>query len=90
MLASRYMAATPQEETDRLLAHPLEDVPAGPSAWFIAVARPDRPLPRTAPPLTREMAGYVSTTAKSRPQALTRRRHVVSPLQALESCGQPV
>ncbi|WP_326756856.1 ATP-binding protein [Streptomyces hirsutus] len=81
-----------QEETDRLLAHALENVlaeQAEPSAWFIAVARPDRPLPRTAPPLTQEMAGYVSLTAKSRSQALTRKRHVVSPLQALESVSSP-
>lgn len=42
-----------QDDTDRLLAHTLDSVlpeQAEPSAWFVAVARPERPLPRTAPP----------------------------------------
>ncbi|MEV6117723.1 ATP-binding protein [Streptomyces sp. NPDC052109] len=81
-----------QEETDRLVAHALENAladEAEPSAWFITVARPDRPLPRTAPRLSREMAGYVSTTANTRSQALTRNRHVVGPLRALESVSSP-
>lgn len=76
-----------QEETDRLFAHVSDYVlaeQAEPSAWFVAVARPDRPLPRTAPSLTREAASYVTATAIARSQALTRNQHVVSPLRALE------
>ncbi|MFF9127916.1 RNA-binding domain-containing protein [Streptomyces sp. NPDC014889] len=81
-----------QEETDRLFAHALENVlaeQAEPSAWFIAVARPDRPLPRTAPSLAQEMAGYVSTTAIDRSQALARNSDVVSPLRVLETVSSP-
>lgn len=81
-----------QEETDRLFAHARENVlteQAEPSAWFIAVARPDRPLPRTAEPLTREAAGYLRTTANTSSQALARNPHVVGPLGTLESVSNP-
>jgi hypothetical protein len=81
-----------QKETDRLFAHALENVlteHAEPSAWFIAVARPERPLPRTAEPLTREAAGYLCTAANTSSQALARTPHVVGPLGALESVSNP-
>ncbi|WP_159765064.1 AlbA family DNA-binding domain-containing protein [Streptomyces sp. HM190] len=81
-----------QEEADRLFAHALENVlaeQAKPSAWFIAVARPDRPLPRTAEPLPREAASYISTTASASSQALARNPHVVGPLRTLESVSNP-
>ncbi|MFJ5212286.1 hypothetical protein [Streptomyces nigra] len=54
------------------------------SAWFIAVARPDRPLPRTAPPLAREKATDVCSAASARSQHMTRNRLVAGPLRALE------
>lgn len=50
-----------EEEVQRLLDHTHETVfiqQAEPSAWFFAVAHPERPLPRTAPRLTREEARY--------------------------------
>jgi hypothetical protein len=81
-----------QEETDRLFAHALENVlaeQAEPSAWFIAVARPDRPLPRTAEPLSREAASYLRTMANASSLVLARNPHVVGPLRTLESVSNP-
>ncbi|MFF4590504.1 helix-turn-helix domain-containing protein [Streptomyces sp. NPDC001388] len=80
-----------QKETDRLFAHARENVlaeQAEPSAWFIAVARPDRPLPRTAEPLTQEAAAYLRSTANASSQALAR-GHVVGPLRTLETVSNP-
>ncbi|WP_199835884.1 MULTISPECIES: hypothetical protein [unclassified Streptomyces] len=48
-----------QDETDRLPSHALDNSPADQresSARFVAVARPERPLPRTVPLLARENA----------------------------------
>ncbi|MEE4587994.1 MULTISPECIES: AlbA family DNA-binding domain-containing protein [Streptomyces violaceusniger group] len=76
-----------QDETDRLLAHALDSVlpeQAEPSAWFVAVARPERPLPRTAPPLAREKAPDLCTTARARSQRLTSNRQTVGPLTGLD------
>lgn len=76
-----------QDETDRLLAHALDNSLADqtePSAWFVAVARPERPLPRTVPPLTREKAPDLCATARARSQHLTRNRLTVGPLTGLE------
>ncbi|WP_369032766.1 AlbA family DNA-binding domain-containing protein [Streptomyces adonidis] len=75
-----------QEEIEQLFAHTRDDVfteQTEPSAWFIAVTRPQRPLPRTAPPLTREGAGHICRTAMDHSQRLTRDRHADSPLQML-------
>ncbi|MFJ6650468.1 helix-turn-helix domain-containing protein [Streptomyces sp. NPDC091290] len=76
-----------QDETEALGANVLESVLAEQaecSAWFIAVARPDRPLPRTAPPLAREKATDVCSTASARSQHMTRNPLVAGPLRALE------
>ncbi|MFC8373119.1 helix-turn-helix domain-containing protein [Streptomyces sp. NPDC057239] len=76
-----------QDETDRLLAHALDTCladQAEPSAWFVAVARPERPLPRTAPPLAREKAPDLCATARARSQHLTRNPLAVGPLTGLE------
>ncbi|TCR15918.1 ATP-binding protein [Streptomyces sp. BK205] len=77
-----------QADLEQLLDHTQETVlaeQAEPSAWFIAVARPERPLPRTAPPLAREKAGDVCTTALAHSQHLTRDRLTVAPLRALDA-----
>lgn len=76
-----------QDDTDRLLAHTLDTVlpeQAEPSAWFVAVARPERPLPRTAPPLAREKAPDLCATARSRSQGLTGNPQTVGPLAGLD------
>ncbi|MFC8350797.1 helix-turn-helix domain-containing protein [Streptomyces sp. NPDC057280] len=75
-----------QDELERLFTHTREYVLAEQderSAWFIAVTRPERPLPRTAAPLAREMVGDICGTAMAHSQHLTRDRHTVSPLQTL-------
>ncbi|MCX4538976.1 ATP-binding protein (plasmid) [Streptomyces sp. NBC_00841] len=74
-----------EEEVQRLLGHVQETVFAQqkePAAWFFAVARPDRPLPRTAPRLAREDATNALHAARARTQ--TRNRPVVGPLAGLE------
>ena len=76
-----------QDETDRLFAHALENIlaeQAEPAAWFVAVARPERPLPRTAPPLAREKATDLCATARARSQHLTGNRQSVGPLTGLD------
>lgn len=75
-----------QDDTDRLLAHTLDSVlpeQAEPSAWFVAVARPERPLPRTAPPLAREKAPDLCETACAHSQRMTRNHQTVGPLTGL-------
>ncbi|MFE4492471.1 hypothetical protein ACFRKD_08425 [Streptomyces niveus] len=74
-----------QEEADRLLAHALENVlpeQAEPSAWLVAVARPERLLPRSAPSLAREKAPDLFASARS--QRLARNSSVVGPLTGLD------
>jgi hypothetical protein len=75
-----------QEEVERLLDHARETVfeERDPSAWFIAIVRPERPLPRTAPRLERESAGDVYKSARTRSQRLTGNPMAVGPLAALE------
>jgi hypothetical protein len=76
-----------QDDTDRLLAHTLDSVlpdQAEPSAWFVAVARPERPLPRTAPLLARENAPDLCATARAHSQRLTGNPQIVGPLKGLE------
>ncbi|MEU3297907.1 ATP-binding protein [Streptomyces longwoodensis] len=56
-----------EDETHRLLAHAQETVAAQhkePAAYFFALARPERPLPRTAPRLTREETTAVARAAR--------------------------
>ncbi|GHA71903.1 hypothetical protein GCM10010372_83540 [Streptomyces tauricus] len=75
-----------QDEIEQLYAHTRDDVLAEqdePSAWFIVVTRPQRPLPRSAPPLTGEAASYICRTAMEHSRRLTRSQHTVSPLQSL-------
>ncbi|WP_167455461.1 AlbA family DNA-binding domain-containing protein [Streptomyces tirandamycinicus] len=75
-----------QDELEWLIAHTRENVlaeQAEPSAWFLAVARPERPLPRTAPPLARENAAEVCATALACSRDMSRNYHVVGPLTAL-------
>ncbi|MFE3906320.1 helix-turn-helix domain-containing protein [Streptomyces sp. NPDC059153] len=74
-----------EEEVQRLLDHTRETVftqQAESSAWFFAVAHPERPLPRTAPRLTREEARYLLHTARTRTQ--TPHRSAVGPLAGLQ------
>ncbi|MCX0247855.1 hypothetical protein [Streptomyces drozdowiczii] len=59
------------EEAERLLGQTCETVftqQAQPAAWFLAIARPERPLPRTAPRLTRDDTRTILHTARSRSQ----------------------
>lgn len=82
------LARNAQDDTDRLLAHTLDAVlpeQDEPSAWFVAVARPERPLPRSVPPLSRESARYLCHTANGYSQSLTRNPHSVGPLAGLDS-----
>ncbi len=58
-----------EDETHRLLAHAQETVAAQhkePTAYFLGLARPERPLPRTAPRLTREETTTVARAARRR------------------------
>ncbi|MEU9062452.1 ATP-binding protein [Streptomyces sp. NPDC048430] len=78
-----------EEEVQRLLDHTRETAfaqQAEASAWFFAVARPERPLPRTAPRLTREEASYLLHTTRTRTQ--TSQRSAVGPLAGLEVVSQ--
>ncbi|MEV5355771.1 ATP-binding protein [Streptomyces sp. NPDC052693] len=76
-----------QDETDRLLAHALDTCladQAEPSAWFVAVARPERPLPSTAPSLAREKVPDLCVAARARSQHLARNHQGVGPLTGLD------
>jgi hypothetical protein len=58
-----------EEEARHLLAHAQETVSTQqeePAAYFFALARPERPLPRTAPRLTREETTAVAQAARRR------------------------
>ncbi|WP_318205872.1 hypothetical protein [Streptomyces sp. SCL15-4] len=58
-----------EDEAHYLLAHAKETVAAQhsePAAYFFALARPERPLPRTAPRLTREETTAVAQAARRR------------------------
>ncbi|WP_161194978.1 ATP-binding protein [Streptomyces sp. SID8367] len=77
-----------QHAIDQLYTHTRDDVLAEqeePSAWFIAVTRPQRPLPHTTPPLTREAASMLCGNARAISERLTRDRYTISPLHTLES-----
>ncbi|MXG30393.1 AlbA family DNA-binding domain-containing protein [Streptomyces sp. YIM 132580] len=74
-----------EEEAERLLGQTRETVfthQTEPSAWFLAIARPKRPLPRTAPRLTRDEASTVLHTARTRTQ--TSQRPAAGPLAGLQ------
>jgi hypothetical protein len=77
-----------QDETDRLFTQALENVlpeQAEPSAWFVAVARPERPLPRTTPPLAREKAPDLCASARARSRSLSSHREsAAGPLTGLD------
>jgi len=58
-----------EDEAHHLLAYAQETVTAQhiePAAYFFALARPERPLPRTAPCLTREETTAVARAARRR------------------------
>ncbi|MFI2764754.1 helix-turn-helix domain-containing protein [Streptomyces echinatus] len=58
-----------EDEAHHLLAHAAETVSAQhrePAAYFFALARPERPLPRTAPRLCREETTAVAQAARRR------------------------
>ncbi len=74
-----------EEEAERLLGQTRETVfthQTEPAAWFLAIARPERPLPRTAPRLTRHEASAVLATARTRTQ--TPHRLAAGPLAGLQ------
>ncbi|MFE4960748.1 helix-turn-helix domain-containing protein [Streptomyces sp. NPDC056653] len=76
-----------EEEVQRLIDHAQETVFAQqkePAAWFFAVARPERPLPRTAPRLTREETAYTLHTAHTRSRTLAGNSPAIGPLTGLE------
>ncbi|MER7195374.1 hypothetical protein [Streptomyces flaveolus] len=74
--------STPRTTPTASSPTPLADQ-AEPSAWFVAVG-PERPLPRTAPPLAREKAPGLCAMARARSQHLTRNPLAVGPLTGLE------
>lgn len=58
-----------EDEARHLLVHAQETVSAQhtePAAYFVALARPERPLPRTVPRLTREETTAVAQAARRR------------------------
>lgn len=74
-----------EEEVQRLLDQTRDTVftqQTEPSAWFLAVARPERPLPRTAPRLTRDEARLLLHTTRTRTQSA--HRPAVGPLTGLQ------
>ncbi|MFB8027251.1 MULTISPECIES: helix-turn-helix domain-containing protein [unclassified Streptomyces] len=74
-----------EEEVQRLLDQTSDTVftqQTEPSAWFLAVARPERPLPRTAPRLTRDEARTLLHTTQTRTQSA--HRTAVGPLTGLQ------
>ncbi|OEJ22160.1 hypothetical protein AR457_40515 [Streptomyces agglomeratus] len=76
-----------EEEVQRLLDHAQDTVFARqdePAAWFLAVARPERPLPRTAPRPDRQDATTVLKSARARSRTLTANHLTVGPLTGLE------
>ncbi|MFC9818145.1 helix-turn-helix domain-containing protein [Streptomyces virginiae] len=76
-----------QDETDKLLAHTLDNIlpdQTEPAAWFVAVARPERPLSRTAPHLAREAAAILCDTARTRSNGLAGTPLAAGPLTGLE------
>ncbi|GAA2639294.1 hypothetical protein GCM10010425_49130 [Streptomyces spororaveus] len=76
-----------QDETDKLLTHALDGIlpdQAEPSAWLVAVARPERPLSRTAPALARESAAVLCETARTRSRRLAGNPLAAGPLTGLE------
>ncbi|MEU7474159.1 ATP-binding protein [Streptomyces sp. NPDC044984] len=80
-------AAHAENELHHLLTHAQDTVIAqqqGPAAWFFAIARPERPLPRTAPRLTRPGASIVVTEARARADQMFGSRTAPGPLAALQ------
>ncbi|MFJ3106512.1 helix-turn-helix domain-containing protein [Streptomyces sp. NPDC086835] len=76
-----------EEEVQRLLDYAQDTVSArqnDPSAWFLAVARPERPLPRTAPRPAREDATTVINSARARSRTLTTNDLTPGPLAGLQ------
>ncbi|MER5466873.1 ATP-binding protein [Streptomyces sp. NPDC002668] len=76
-----------EDDIQRLVDHAQDTVftqQAEPAAWFIAVARPDRPIPRTAPRPFPKDAATVIDSARTRSQTLTRDRVTVGPLAGLD------
>jgi hypothetical protein len=71
----------------RLVDHARETVTTQqqePSAWFIAAARPERPLPRTAFRMTREDATAVVTAARDRIARHAPSRTTAGPVTGLQ------
>ncbi|RMB83724.1 helix-turn-helix domain-containing protein [Streptomyces shenzhenensis] len=59
------------------------------SAWFIAVARPERPLPRAAARMTRQNASFVVAEARDRIAQQPDSRMAPGPLTGLEIVSTP-
>lgn len=59
------------------------------SAWFIAVARPERPLPRAVTRMTSESAGFVVAEARERVAQQPHNRMAPGPLTGLEIVSTP-
>ncbi|MEU9671088.1 ATP-binding protein [Streptomyces bobili] len=80
-------AAHADDALQHLIDHARETVTLQqeePSAWFIAVARPERPLPRTAPRMTRQDATAIVTAARSHVGQQRTNRMIPGPLTGLE------
>ncbi|MEU6118259.1 ATP-binding protein [Streptomyces sp. NPDC047117] len=81
-----------EDEAQRLLKHAQETAfvhERKPSAWFFAVARPERPLPRTAPRPASDDAFAAVRTAQTRSQQLTGNPTVTGVLSGLLSTPRP-
>lgn len=89
----RFTRAQHADDTlQRLIDHARETVTLQqkePSAWFIAVARPERPLPRAAARMTREKAGFVAAQARGRTARQPDSRMIPGPLAGLEIVSTP-
>ncbi|MFD4953456.1 helix-turn-helix domain-containing protein [Streptomyces sp. NPDC058451] len=76
-----------EDELQTLLTHAQDTVTAQQqesAAWFFAIARPERPLPRTAPRLTRPGASIVVEGARARADQLPGSRTAPGPLAGLQ------
>lgn len=76
-----------EQDTERLLERARDRVlppHSGPAAWIFAVARPQRPLPVTAPRLSADDATRIVESSRPRAHALATGPRSAGPLRALE------
>ncbi|MFP8963234.1 RNA-binding domain-containing protein [Streptomyces nanhaiensis] len=79
-------AARAEEEVQRHFDLTTKNIAAqatAPSAWFIAVSRPHRPLPLGAPALSRDQAREILRSARTRSGQLLGRASVPGPLAGM-------